>query len=235
MADNVLSIADLTLHYGGSQILNRVSLTAARGEVTCVMGTNGVGKTSLLKAISGTHPRSGGTYTLDGIEIGRATAHGLAQQGVAYVPQGREIFPFLTVRENLETGFACLPRSDRSVPEEIFELFPILKDFLGRRGGDLSGGQQQQLAIARALVTRPKLLLLDEPTEGIQPNIIQQIGRVIAQLRARGDMAIVLVEQYFDFARELGDQFLVLERGAEKLRGRADEIPRDTLLAAVSV
>lgn len=235
MDDNVLSISDLTLHYGGSQILNRVSVTAKRGEVTCVMGTNGVGKTSLLKAISGTHPRSGGTYTLDGAQIGRATAHGLAQQGVAYVPQGREIFPFLTVRENLETGFACLPRAERTVPDEIFDLFPILKEFLGRRGGDLSGGQQQQLAIARALVTRPKLLLLDEPTEGIQPNIIQQIGRVIAQLRARGDMAIVLVEQYFDFARELGDQFLVLERGAEKLRGRANEIDRDTLLAAVSV
>ncbi|WP_108836561.1 urea ABC transporter ATP-binding subunit UrtE [Tateyamaria sp. Alg231-49] len=235
MADNVLSISDLTLHYGGSQILNRVSVTAKRGEVTCVMGTNGVGKTSLLKAISGTHPRLGGTYMLDGVEIGRASAHTLAQAGVAYVPQGREIFPFLTVKENLETGFACLPRSERSVPEEIFDLFPILKEFLGRRGGDLSGGQQQQLAIARALVTRPKLLLLDEPTEGIQPNIIQQIGRVIAQLRDRGDMGIVLVEQYFDFARELGDQFLVLERGAEKLSGRSDEIERDTLLAAVSV
>ena len=235
MADEVLKIEDLTLHYGGSQILNRVNITAHRGEVTCVMGTNGVGKTSLLKAISGTHPRSGGTYHLDGAKIGRATAHGLAQQGVAYVPQGREIFPFLTVRENLETGFACLPRSERSVPDEIFELFPILKDFMARSGGDLSGGQQQQLAIARALVTRPKLLLLDEPTEGIQPNIIQQIGRVIAQLRDTGDMAIVLVEQYFDFARDLGDQFLVLERGAEKLRGRAGDIPRDTLLAAVSV
>ena len=235
MDANVLEISDLTLHYGGSQILNRVNVTARRGEVTCVMGTNGVGKTSLLKAISGTHPHSGGTYVLDGVGIGRASAHALAQAGVACVPQGREIFPFLTVRENLETGFACLPRGERVLPEEIFDLFPILKEFLGRRGGDLSGGQQQQLAIARALVTRPKLLLLDEPTEGIQPNIIQQIGLVISKLRARGDMAIVLVEQYFDFARELGDQFLVLERGAEKLRGRADEIGRDTLLAAVSV
>ncbi|MEP5631559.1 MAG: urea ABC transporter ATP-binding subunit UrtE [Tateyamaria sp.] len=235
MEDNVLNISDLTLHYGGSQILNGVNVTAKRGEVTCVMGTNGVGKTSLLKAISGTHPRSGGTYMLDGAKIGRASAHALAQKGVAYVPQGREIFPFLTVKENLETGFACLPRAERTVPSEIYDLFPILKEFLGRRGGDLSGGQQQQLAIARALVTRPKLLLLDEPTEGIQPNIIQQIGRVISQLRARGDMAIVLVEQYFDFARDLGDQFLVLERGAEKLRGRSEEIDRDTLLAAVSV
>ncbi|MEM6759061.1 MAG: urea ABC transporter ATP-binding subunit UrtE [Pseudomonadota bacterium] len=231
----MLQIEDLTLHYGGSQILNGVSLSAARGQITCVMGTNGVGKTSLLKAISGTHPRSGGTYTLDGETIGKTSAHALAQRGVAYVPQGREIFPFLTVRENLETGFACLPRSERFIPDEIFELFPILKEFLGRRGGDLSGGQQQQLAIARALITRPKLLLLDEPTEGIQPNIIKQIGTVIRQLRDRGDMGIVLVEQFFDFAFDLGDRFVVLERGAEKLRGAAGEIGRDTLHAAVSV
>ena len=235
MAAALLTLNDLPLHYGGSQILNGVHMTAARGEVTCVMGTNGVGKTSLLKAISGTHPRSGGSYSLDGEDIGKASAHALAQKGVAYVPQGREIFPFLTVRENLETGFACLPRDQRTVPDEIFELFPILKDFLSRRGGDLSGGQQQQLAIARALITRPKLLLLDEPTEGIQPNIIKQIGEVIKQLRARGDMAIVLVEQFFDFAFDLGDRFLVLERGAEKLSGRAGEIERDALHAAVSV
>ncbi|MEL6585627.1 MAG: urea ABC transporter ATP-binding subunit UrtE [Pseudomonadota bacterium] len=231
----MLQIDDLTLHYGGSQILHGVSMAARQGEVTCVMGTNGVGKTSLLKAISGTHARSGGHYHLAGEQIGRATAHALAQKGVAYVPQGREIFPFLTVKENLETGFACLPRDARSIPDEIFELFPILSDFLARRGGDLSGGQQQQLAIARALVTRPKLLLLDEPTEGIQPNIIKQIGDVIAKLRERGEMAIVLVEQYFDFAFTLGDQFLVLERGAKKLSGRAGEIARDDLLRAVTV
>lgn len=235
MAADLLQIEDLTLHYSGSQILNGISMGAAKGEVTCVMGTNGVGKTSLLKAISGTHPRSGGSFTLDGEAIAKATAHGLAQKGVAYVPQGREIFPFLTVRENLETGFACLPRGARGVPEHIFELFPILKEFLGRRGGDLSGGQQQQLAIARALITQPKLLLLDEPTEGIQPNIIKQIGEVIRLLRDGGEMAIVLVEQFFDFAHGLGDRFVVLERGAVKLTGRAGEIARDDLHTAVSV
>ena len=235
MADEILQIDGLTLHYGESQILYGIDVKAARGEVTCVMGTNGVGKTSLLKAISGTHPASGGTYILDGESISNATAFTLAQKGVAYVPQGREIFPFLTVQENLETGFACLPKSERAVPEHIFDLFPILKDFLHRRGGDLSGGQQQQLAIARALVTKPKLLLLDEPTEGIQPNIIQQIGEVIKTLRDQGEMAIILVEQYFDFAYELGDQFLVLQRGATKVSGAAGELERETLLGFVSV
>ena len=231
----MLKIEGLTLHYGGSQILNGVSLTARAGAVTCVMGTNGVGKTTLLKAISGTHPRSGGRYWLNGEEIQKAPAQMLARKGVGYVPQGRDIFPLLTVKENLETGFACLPRGERRVPDEIFELFPILKDFLGRRGGDLSGGQQQQLAIARALITRPKLLLLDEPTEGIQPNIIQQIGRVIQLLADQGEMAIVLVEQYFDFAYDLGDYFHVIERGAVKLSGKKGEVARETLLAGVSV
>ncbi|MGA9254897.1 MAG: urea ABC transporter ATP-binding subunit UrtE [Roseobacter sp.] len=235
MADSLLQIDDLTLHYGGSKILNGITMSAAMGEVTCVMGTNGVGKTSLLKAISGTHPRSGGTYQLQGQQIEKTNAHMLAQKGVAYVPQGREIFPFLTVRENLETGFACLPKQERQIPDEVFDLFPILKDFLSRRGGDLSGGQQQQLAIARALITRPKLLLLDEPTEGIQPNIIKQIGEVIKLLRKRGDMAIVLVEQFFDFAFDLGDKFVVLERGQVKLDQTAAQIERDVLHAAVSV
>ncbi|MBO9446974.1 urea ABC transporter ATP-binding subunit UrtE [Ruegeria sp. R14_0] len=235
MAADLLNISDLTLHYGGSQILNGVDITARHGQVTCVMGTNGVGKTSLLKAISGTHPRSGGDYVLNGEEIGNATSFELARKGVAYVPQGREIFPFLTVRENLETGFACLPRSDNKIPDYIFDLFPILKEFLSRRGGDLSGGQQQQLAIARALITKPKLLLLDEPTEGIQPNIIKQIGEVIRLLRDQGEMAIILVEQYFEFAYSLGDNFLVLERGTPFLRGAKSEVAEEQLKSAVSV
>ncbi|WP_170370341.1 urea ABC transporter ATP-binding subunit UrtE [Ruegeria arenilitoris] len=235
MAAELLEISDLSLHYGGSQILSGIDITARQGQVTCVMGTNGVGKTSLLKAISGTHPRSGGEYRLGDEEIGKATSYELARKGVAYVPQGREIFPFLTVRENLETGFACLPRSEHRIPDYIFELFPILKEFLSRRGGDLSGGQQQQLAIARALITKPRLLLLDEPTEGIQPNIIKQIGEVIRLLRDQGEMAIVLVEQYFDFAYSLGDSFLVLERGSPFLKGSKSELGQQQLKAAVSV
>jgi len=231
----MLETNDLTLHYGGSQILHGISMRADPGRVTCVMGTNGVGKTSLLKAISGTHPRSGGSMVLDGEEIGRLPAHALAHKGIGYVPQGRMIFPLLTVRENLETAYACLPRSEHHIPDEVFELFPILKEFLGRRGGDLSGGQQQQLAIARAMMTKPKLLLLDEPTEGIQPNIIQQIGRVIEFLRDRGDMAIVLVEQYFSFAYELADAFYVLKRGAVSLAGTKGELDKAELMRAVSV
>ncbi|MCU4653244.1 urea ABC transporter ATP-binding subunit UrtE [Roseibacterium sp. SDUM158016] len=210
----MLDVRDLTLHYGGSQILNGISLEARTGEVTCVMGTNGVGKTSLMKAISGTHPRSGGSISLDGVSLPQLPAHRLAQMGVGYVPQGRMIFPLLTVRENLETGFACLPKADRVVPDRIYEMFPVLKEMENRRGGDLSGGQQQQLAIARALISRPRILLMDEPTEGIQPNIIQLIGRVIRQLREEGEMAIVLVEQYFDFAFDLADRFYVLSRGS---------------------
>ena len=231
----MLVVRNLTLHYRQSQILRDVSLDAECGQITCVMGTNGVGKTSLLKAIAGVHPRSGGTITFDGREIGKPRSDELAKAGLAYVPQGREIFPLLTVRENLETGFACLPRNEHVVPDQIFELFPVLKEMQKRRGGDLSGGQQQQLAIGRALIMKPKLLLLDEPTEGIQPNIIQQIGKVIEYLRDHGTMAIVLVEQYFDFAFGLADQFVVLERGAVTLKGAKQVINRELLLSRVSV
>ncbi len=232
----MLTVENLTLHYGHSQILYDVSMTADVGKVTCLMGSNGVGKTSLLKAVSGTHNRSGGDISLDGNTISRNTsAHALAKAGVGYVPQGRDVFPLMTVRENLETGFACLDRQDRLVPDEIFELFPVLQDMKNRRGGDLSGGQQQQLAIARALVAKPKLLLLDEPTEGIQPNIIKQIGEVIRYLRDRGDMAIILVEQFFDFAYDLGDEFVALKRGEVILRDAKSSLERETLMQSVTI
>lgn len=226
---------DLTLHYGGSQILHGISMRARAGEVTCVMGTNGVGKTSLLKALAGTHPRSGGRVVMDGAEVPVCPAQAMARRGLAVVPQGRMIFPLLTVTENLQTAFALLPRSDHRIPDEIYDLFPVLKDMGHRRGGDLSGGQQQQLAIARAMIMRPKVLLMDEPTEGIQPNIIQQIGRVIEYLKAKGDMAIILVEQYFDFAYGLADQFYVLKRGAVALEGSKAGLAKEDLRATVSV
>jgi urea transport system ATP-binding protein len=231
----MLDVKNLTLHYGNSQILYDISMHARLGEVTCVMGTNGVGKTSLLRAISGTHPRSTEDITFDGKLLDQSGAHKVAQMGVGYVPQGRDIFPLLTVRENLQTGFSCLPKSEHFIPDDIFELFPVLKEMAHRRGGDLSGGQQQQLAIARALITKPKLLLLDEPTEGIQPNIIQHIGKVISLLRDRGDMAIILVEQYFDFAFELADQIVVLKRGKIIKNATKNQITREDILAVVSV
>ncbi|MGB3243558.1 MAG: urea ABC transporter ATP-binding subunit UrtE [Sulfitobacter sp.] len=231
----MLNVENLTLHYGNSQILYDVSMRADVGLVTCVMGTNGVGKTSLLRAISGSHPRSGGKISLAGQDLGRVPAHQLARLGIGYVPQGRDVFPLMTVRENLQTGFSCLPKTEHYIPDDIFDLFPVLKDMENRRGGDLSGGQQQQLAIARALITKPKLLLLDEPTEGIQPNIIQQIGDVIRLLRSRGEMAIVLVEQYFDFAYELADHIVVLKRGEVIRNAPKASGQREELLSLVSV
>ena len=231
----MLKVENLTLHYGASQILWGVSLDARAGAVTAVMGTNGVGKTSLLRAIAGRHPYSGGTITLDGQVLDHPRAAQAAQAGIAYVPQGREVFSLLTVTENLQTGFACLPRSDHKIPDRIYDLFPVLHQMRDRRGGDLSGGQQQQLAIARALIARPKVLLLDEPTEGIQPNIIKQIGKVIELLRDEGEIAIVLVEQYFDFAYSLADQFCVLNRGEVVLSQPASAVTRDAILQRVSI
>src|SRR6185503_14755024 len=209
----MLDVGNINLHYGAAQALRGVSLMAEPGKVTCVMGRNGVGKTSLLRAIVGQHAISAGAITFEGKDISRLSTVERARSGIAIVPQGREIFPLLTVEENLETGYAPLKRADRSVPDDVFSLFPVLDTMLKRRGGDLSGGQQQQLAIGRALVTRPRLLLLDEPTEGIQPSIIKDIGRVISLLGRSGEMAILLVEQYFDFAHELADRIAVMDRG----------------------
>lgn len=231
----MLATSGLTLHYGGSQILHGIDFAAKPGEITCIMGPNGVGKTSFLKALAGTHPRSGGTITLNGVDLPPCRPQDMARHGLSVVPQGRMIFPLLTVRENLETAFAVLPKSDHHIPDEVFTLFPILKDFLHRRGGDLSGGQQQQLAIARALIMRPKVLLLDEPTEGIQPNVIQQIGHVLSYLREKGDMAIVLVEQYFEFAYGLADQVYIFRRGAVSLSGLVSRFDKTALRSAVSV
>jgi urea transport system ATP-binding protein len=210
----MLEVDAIDLHYGAAQALRSVSLTAEPGKVTCVLGRNGVGKTSLLDALAGQHRVSKGTITLNGENVTDLKPAERARRGVAYVPQGREIFPLLTVEENLKTGFAPLVRNERSIPDDVFSLFPVLGEMLRRRGGDLSGGQQQQLAIGRALVMRPRLLLLDEPTEGIQPSIIKDIGRAIAYLRNLGKIAVVLVEQYLDFARELGDRFVVMDRGS---------------------
>ncbi len=231
----MLEVTNVDLHYGAAIALRQVSITAVPGAVTCLLGRNGVGKTSLLRAIVGAHPISAGAIRWEGHDITRLPIYERARRGIAWVPQGRDIFPLLTVRENLETGFAVLPRGERRVPDEIFDLFPVLKTMLRRRGGDLSGGQQQQLAIARALVMHPRLLVLDEPTEGIQPSIIKDIGRVISLLRDRGDIAILLVEQYYDFARELAQTIVVMDRGDIVLSGSREALDEADVRRRLSV
>jgi len=231
----MLSVQNVNLYYGAAQALRGVSLSATIGRVTCLLGRNGVGKTSLLRAISGLQSVASGTISVDGQEVSKLPPYERARRGVALVPQGREIFPLLTVKENLETGFAPVSREHKKVPDEVFELFPVLQSMLKRRGGDLSGGQQQQLAIGRALVTRPRLIVLDEPTEGIQPSIIKDIGRAIDYLRKKGDIGILLVEQYLDFAEELGDRFYVMERGRVVVQGLKGEVDRDALHRSMAI
>ena len=230
----MLSVNELNQYYGGSHILRGVSFEARLGEVTVVLGRNGVGKTTLLKSLMGVVPVKTGRVVLDGAEITKATSYERVRRGIGYVPQGREIFGRLSVEDNLRMGLATKPGATR-IPAELFELFPVLKQMLHRRGGDLSGGQQQQLAIARALAAGPKLLMLDEPTEGIQPSIIKDIGRVIRMLADRGTMAIVLVEQYYDFAEQLADQYLVMERGEIIARGRGATMEADGVREKMSI
>ena len=232
--DVILQVDGLNQYYGGSHILRNVAFEAKLGEVTVVLGRNGVGKTTLLKSLMGVVPVKAGSVQLAGEDITKATSYERVRRGVGYVPQGREIFSRLTVEENLRMGLATKPGST-AIPAELFELFPVLKQMIGRRGGDLSGGQQQQLAIARALAPGPKLLMLDEPTEGIQPSIIKDIGRVIRMLADRGTMAIVLVEQYYDFAAELADQYLVMERGEIVARGAGAAMEADGVRARMSI
>jgi urea transport system ATP-binding protein len=223
----MLTVEKLNQHYGSSHTLRDVSFTAPLGACTALLGRNGVGKTTLLKCLMGLLPVTSGSISFDGVELTGMPPFARARLGLGYVPQGREIFPRLTVEENILMALAMHGESD--IPDDIFQMFPVLKQMLRRRGGDLSGGQQQQLAIARALVMKPKVLILDEPTEGIQPSIIKDIERVIAMLSERGDMAILLVEQYFEFARELADQFVVLRRGEIVKRGTQAEMDAEEL------
>jgi urea transport system ATP-binding protein len=230
----MLNVKNVNQYYGGSHILRDVNLQAALGKVTVVLGRNGVGKTTLLKSLMGLVPIRTGSIELDGHSIQNATPYERARAGIGFVPQGREIFARLTVQENLEMGLAY-KKAGTPIPAELFELFPVLKQMLSRRGGDLSGGQQQQLAIARALAAKPRLLVLDEPTEGIQPSIIKDIGRVIRMLADRGDMAILLVEQYYDFAQELADDYIVMERGAVLARGKGPNMEIDGVRQLVAI
>jgi len=230
----MLTVKNVNQYYGGSHILRDVSLTATQGKVTVLLGRNGVGKTTLLKSLMGLVPIKTGTIEFDGKPIQNATPYERARAGIGFVPQGREIFARLTVEENLRMGLAYKSAST-PIPDELYSLFPVLKQMLNRRGGDLSGGQQQQLAIARALAAKPKLLILDEPTEGIQPSIIKDIGRVIRMLADRGDMAILLVEQYYDFAEELADDYLVMERGEFIARGLGKDMQANGVRQLVAI
>jgi urea transport system ATP-binding protein len=230
----MLKLSNINQYYGGSHILRDVSLQATRGKVSVILGRNGVGKTTMLKCLMGLVPIKTGSIEFDGRAIERATPYERARAGMGYVPQGREIFSRLTVEDNLRMGLASKP-AGTPIPPELFELFPVLKQMRQRRGGDLSGGQQQQLAIARALAAGPKLLILDEPTEGIQPSIIKDIGRVIRMLADRGDMAIVLVEQYYDFAQALADDYVVMERGSVLARGRGSDMEVDAVRQLVAI
>ena len=230
----MLKVSNINQYYGGSHILRDVSLQATRGKVSVILGRNGVGKTTLLKCLMGLVAVKTGSIELDGRAIERATPYERARAGMGYVPQGREIFARLTVEDNLRMGLASKP-AGTPIPAELFELFPVLKQMRQRRGGDLSGGQQQQLAIARALAAGPKLLILDEPTEGIQPSIIKDIGRVIRMLADRGDMAIVLVEQYYDFAQALADDYVVMERGSVLAQGRGVDMEQNAVRQLVAI
>jgi urea transport system ATP-binding protein len=230
----MLSVANLNQYYGGSHILRNLAFEVPAGKVTALLGRNGVGKSTLLRCLMGLVPARDGKVLLDGREITAAPPYARVRAGMGYVPQGREIFPRLTVEENLEMGLASRPRGT-GIPPRIFDMFPVLRQMLRRRGGDLSGGQQQQLAIGRALAMGPRLLILDEPTEGIQPSIIKDIERAIRALAATGEMAILLVEQYYDFARSLADHYLVMERGEIVARGSGADMERDGVRARLAV
>ena len=232
----MLQVAELNQYYGGSHILRGLSFEAKPGEITCLLGRNGVGKTTLLKCLMGLIPAKSGEIRWQDNVINSRKPHQRVQAGIAYVPQGREIFPRLTVEENLLMGLARFSGAQaKAVPEEIYQLFPVLREMIARRGGDLSGGQQQQLAIGRALACSPKLLILDEPTEGIQPSVIKEIGAVIRQLAQRGDMAILLVEQFYDFAAELADSYLVMSRGEIVQRGAGSAMEADGVRGLVAI
>ena len=231
----MLKVDNINLYYGAAQALRGVSLSAEPGKVTCVLGRNGVGKTSLLRALVGQYPIASGSISFDGTDISGLKPYERARRGIGFVPQGREIFPLLTVEENLKTGFGPLKRDDRHIPDDVFSLFPVLQSMLGRRGGDLSGGQQQQLAIGRALVLQPSLLILDEPTEGIQPNIVHEIGDIILRLNREAGVTVLLVEQKLPFARRIASEFRILEKGRCVAQGAIDALTDDVVRSHLSV